>query len=344
MEVKELLGVCQFYIHLNSVNVGDSNETLQIKVTPTTLALDEIVIPLPHDVLPQSICGLICRENRLIFRISLNHKSAVVNSNPVTFTPHDYKQIFTGLHSGDSHMLQCVQCNHDILRRKIIIGQVVSDSLDGIDASDIFCHRDAGALEFEKCPISSSQSQLLSFGIGYFKLPNFDDQNLQTLLDDDIVYCERCFNWLGLWNCNVLHLWIDTVKFMQSPEQCTPSTASKIILYNVIRQKMNECFFPICNIRLACKISRSEENYLNLTIFDRNNTLWEYDSEQLSRFRRVSYLKILFVFKRGKIGEDDNLFETVQVSKATLLYTLKTLNSHCDDLLSTPERVAFLPT
>lgn len=347
VEVRNNLGICQFYFVFNSSKVLSDDESFSLSVQRNALLINSQTLSLPFDVQPQSLCGLVHSGNALTFRINLEKSVTKIDPVASAFPLFDLPEICPRIDAGQSYMLKCSLCDRDILQEAIVISRVILEPMNATDISDIFCHRSKEVFQFEKDkPASDSQKeQSLYLDIGCFKLPSFELENLTVLFDGDVMHCRHCYSWLGLryscTNCS-LCFWNDTVQISPSTVEKSLNTISELILYKVIAETLVECLFSVCNLMLICKVGAHEERRLLLTILDRNLQIWECPNIE-SSLQKVSYMKILFEEADHDKWDEKIIHKSVLVSKPTLVNTLKLLHQHGNEVSFATEKLAYLP-
>lgn len=327
IEIRRRLGACQFYIYFDSFKINANFEKqIQVSVLPNKLQINSEEIFTGVNLLPESLCGLNCVDSVLTFRIRLNQDLNFNNNIYSTLSSLDYEPA-TQLRVGNSFMLHCLQCNTEISRTSITIGRITSEFTKSVDIADIFCHRNKKALTFEdvSSELNSINSQSLCYDTGCFTLTNFNDTNLFVLRNKSVLHCHRCFAWLGICsNVTSVKFWNDTVKFANIPCDQPQEEISKCIFHSLIHKVIVNCLFPICNILMKTELK--EEQCLIISILDRHLLVLECGQE--FEMKKNIYLKISFrELKNSVLDNDDNIHETITVSKPTYMYVLKSLYS-----------------
>lgn len=347
IEIKPRLKACQFHFILDASKIQNAKGYFQITITKNKCIINSEDIILPFNILPESLSGLMCVENEITFRVSLNQNDGFISSSSVVLPSPPFVEPASKLQPNKSYMLHCFQCNSDILKKQILINNITSELTNGLDVSDIFCHRDKRALKFEKNHIfpHNDKYHSLNFDVGYFQLEQFDKDNLSVLFESNIIHCERCFSWLGILQRNKnynLQLWNDTVKFSSLVSAESQKNISEFIFYKILQKVLVDCLFPICNVLLICKISKYDERSLLLTLLDRNVCVFECDSEE-NKFRKLTYFKILFK-ECDKNDEENqcNIHQKVLVSKPSYFNILKLLYLSSDVTSTSNEKLAYL--
>lgn len=327
IEIRRRLGACQFYIYFDSFKISaNSEKQIQVSVMPNKLQINSEEIFTGVNLLPESLCGLNCVDNVLTFRIRLNQNLNYKDNTYSAFSLLDYEPA-AQFRVGNSFTLQCLQCNTEILRTSITVGRITSEFTKSVDIADIFCHRNKKALTFEdvSSELNSTDSQSLCHDTGCFTLTNFSDTNLFALRNKSVLHCHRCFAWLGICsNVSSVKFWNDTVKFANIPCDQSQEEISKCIFYSLIHKVIVNCLFPICNILMKTELK--EEQCLIISILDRHLLVLEYEQEL--EMKEKVYLKISFRELKNSVSDnDDNIHETITVSKPTYMYVLKSLYS-----------------
>lgn len=355
IEIRRRLRACQVYIILESSVTGTYSleEHFKIRITDNKLYINssEISLPLPYQLIPDSLCGLTYKDNILTFRVQLNEKLNEPSSSSGLrlCPPLNMADPLSQFETGTSTALQCLQCGSNILNSAIRITHAYSTSMNAFEASDMFCHRDKNtALEFEKDTSSESCGYSVNYEHGCFTIPQFNAASLKKE-SKNVIYCNRCYSWLGVIasakECS-MKFWIDTVRFSTSKNLPLQEQISMYVFYTIIEKTVSNCLFPICNIVLVSRISEDKESKILLTVMDMNVPVFEYKCEEkLFNFTERAYLKVLFrQFDLTENENEINIHRVIHVSKPTFYYALRTLQLSANKmpLFNTEEKVAYV--
>ncbi len=342
LEMKQRLGVCQIYFHLDSQKMTDEFDFLRVIIEKNKMNINLWEIRLPCNVVPQSLNGLSFFKSNLTFRIHLN--DPITEPDRTLILPCNYREPTSELKVNEKLILRCMRCNSRIFKKEIFTEHVTFEVTDLIDVSDIFCHRKKEAMKFEKYFSGSSLAPRIHFDTGSFKLMHTELENLTVLLDEDVLHCQYCFSWLGVRSKNeeiCFQFWCDTVKLANSPIT-SQNLISKNIFYELVRRTLSDYLFTPCNFDVVCKISSKRLQCISLTILDKTDPVHEYDCEVMNCTK--PYLKTIFEEKNQKEDNTEyRIHQSIFVSKPTFCYALRTLYTFCDTSSEATSKIAYLP-
>lgn len=327
IEVRPRLQVCNVFVKFSSI-LQKQHGSVQLTVEPFQIILNifskEHVFKVDSVKLkPQTLSGIQLEKNNLFFRIQMEPLSdSSDTADEVTVSFPKYKPDV----QPDEEVNIVCNCCGNYLTKALQFKRILPLPSDGWNLDDVFCHNhDTHDNSADK--IMNPHYTDCLYGNWYFTINN---KLLNNPSQAAVIYCERCFSWIGISDKNSAKLWNCTVGFLSAERQVINVLPLDDFI-SVIKLTVKEAIGPVCKLIVTSKINNTNTNYLLLWVLDKNlSVLTNSDSVEGVTLSKRRVIKLLYAYEKKrtdivKSWENDINVHCVSVAKQMMVDGLKCL-------------------
>lgn len=325
IEIRPRLQICNVFLQFSSIL--EKQGYLQLTVEPSKIYLNifskEHIFGIQEVKLkPQTISGLQFENKNLSFRIQIQPFSDISDSaTEIVYFPK-YKP---DVHVGKTVNIVCKCCNN-YLTKTIQFKRILPLPSDGWNFDDVFCHNHDTREDLSDKVTDPGYMDCL-YGNYYFTINN---KLLKDVSETSVIYCQRCFSWIGINEKSSAKLWNCTVEFVSGVKQVMNVMPLNDFI-SVIKLVVKEAVGSVCKLIVTTKVNDKSTHYLLIWVMDKNlNILTNFISIEGATLNKINVMKLLYAYLKErtstvKAWENDINVHSVNVAKQMMVDGLKYL-------------------
>lgn len=327
IEVRPQLQICNVFLQFNNI-LQKQQGSLELVVEPSEINLN--IFSKEHifriDVVklnPQTVSGLQFEKKHLSFRIQIERLSDVsLSAAEKTVSFSKYKP---DVQVEEMVNIAC-KCCGNYLTKTVQFTRILPLPSDGWNLDDVFCHNHDTYSNFDDKITNPGHMDCL-YGNYCFVVSS---KLLKNLSNGAVVYCQRCFSWIGINEKSSIKLWNCTVEFVSVDRQVI-SVIPLNDFISVIKLAVKETIGPVCKLIVTTKVNDTNMHYLLLWVMDKNlSILTNCGCIEGMTLSKINVMKLLYSYQKEytnviKTWEDDINVHSVSVAKQMMVDGLKYL-------------------